>query len=200
MSKKMAKENPKMQVKTLDNKRMKIIKWADVDMSKDAYVLKVYPTNLLADDPSSRLQDVTELMASGLINQRTASSLLEFPDIENAMSLQNSIVEDIRATIEDIVDEGLYSPPEPFQDLEYAIPQMQSAYIKYKRSNVEIERLELFTRWIEDAMLLVSPPAAQAEEELDPEMEAEMLEEETVGPDQAIDEMVAQEEMPQEMI
>jgi len=122
MSKRMAEKDSSMAVQTIDNKRMKVIKWADVNMEDDAYVMKMYPTNLLADDPSSRLQEVTELMANGLVNQRTASSLLQYPDIEDAMSLQNSIVEDIRATIEDIVDEGLYSPPEPFQDLEYAIP------------------------------------------------------------------------------
>lgn len=201
MSKRMAEKHKDMSVKTLDKKSMKVIKWKDVDMEEDSFVMKMYPTNLLADDPSSRLQDVKELMETGLINQRTASSLLEFPDIESAMSLQNSIVEDIRATIEDIVDEGLYNPPEPFQDLEYAIPQMQSAYIKYKRSNLEIDRLELFTRWIEDAMLIMSPPAApEDEEDFDPELEEEMVEAESGDPEAMIDEQIAQEEMPQEVI
>lgn len=202
MSKRMAEKNKDMSVKVVDSKNMKVIKWKDVNMEEDAYVMKMYPTNLLSDDPSSKFQEVTELMNSGLINQRTASSLLQFPDIENAMSLQNSIVEDIRGTIEDIVDEGLYNPPEPFQDLEYAIPQMQSAYLKYKRSNLEIERLELFARWIEDAMALLTPPAPP-EEEIDPETEAELMDESDFNPDAVIDEMVEmtpEEEIAQEVM
>ena len=209
MSKNVAEKYPDMKVKTLDSKRMKVIKWKDVDLEEDSFVMKMYPTNLLADNPSSKLQEVRELMEVGLINKRTASSLLDFPDIESAMSLQNSIVEDIRATIEDIVDEGLYNPPEPFQDLEYAIPQIQSAYLKYKRSNLDIERLELFTRWIEDAMMLLSPPAAEntgfedapeaEDQEVMPEdLEAvpEGMEEELEGgdPEQMIQQMMDEEE------
>lgn len=202
MSKRMSEKDESLAVQTLDSKSMKVIKWKDVNMEDDAYVMKMYPTNLLADDPSARLQEVTEMMGAGLIDARTASSLLQFPDIENAMSLQNAIVEDIRATIEDIVDEGLYNPPEPFQDLEYAIPQMQSAYLKYKRSKLEIERLELFTRWIEDAMALLNPPAAvnNEEEVIDPDMEQELIEGEDFDPEMAIDEMVEADNIPQEAI
>lgn len=190
MSKELAKENKDLAVKVVDRKRMKIIKWADVDMEEDAYVMKVYPTNLLADDPSGRLQDVKELMSMGLINARSASALLDYPDVEGVTSVQNSIVDDIQATIEDIVDNGLYSPPEPFQDLEWAIPFMQSAYIKYKRSSLEVKKLELFVRWIEDALVLVNPPAPPEDDlDLEGDIETQEVLDDEVDEEESFDEI-----------
>ena len=157
MSRDAAKDNPKMAITALDRNRMKTIKWADVDLEEDKYIMKQYPTNLLADTPSGKWADVKEMMEVGFLDKRQASSLLDYPDLEAVTSLDNALMDDFRGIVEDITEEGIYNPPEPFQDLEWMIPMMQSSYLKYKRSKLDISRLELFARWIDDAMVMISP-------------------------------------------
>lgn len=164
MSKAMASKNKKLAVKALDKRGMKKIKWSDVDMKEDQYVMKIWPTNLLADTPSGKLADVNDMLLSGFLNKRQAYGLLDYPDIEAVTTLETAITREIEATIEDIVDEGEYSSPEPFMDLEYAMPIMQSAYYKYKRAGLEDEKLELFVRWIDDALTIINPPQPPAPE------------------------------------
>lgn len=153
----MAKDNPKLAVKALDKKGMKVIKWKDVDMNEDKYVMKVWPTNLLADTPSGKLADVNDMMNSGFLNKRQAYSLLDYPDVDSVTSLEIAPVEELKATIEDIIDDGVYSPPERFYDLEFMMPQMQYAYSKYKRMGLDEEKLELFVNWIDDAINILNP-------------------------------------------
>ena len=157
MSRQMAKDNPKLAVKALDKKGMKVIKWKDVDMNEDKYVMKVWPTNLLADTPSGKLADVNDMMNSGFLNKRQAYSLLDYPDVDSVTSLEIAPVEELKATIEDIIDDGVYSPPERFYDLEFMMPQMQYAYSKYKRMGLDEEKLELFVNWIDDAINILNP-------------------------------------------
>lgn len=175
MSRDAAKDNKDLAVTAMDKNRIKEVKWADVDLCEDKYIMKVYPTNLLSDSPSGKWAEVKEMMEVGFLDKRQASSLLDYPDIEAVTSLDNAMIDDFRGIVEDIVDNGIYNPPEPFQDLEWMVPMMQSAYLKYKRSKLPVENLELFARWIDDAMIMLSPEPEIPEEGMTDE---EMLEEE----------------------
>jgi hypothetical protein len=187
------KENFKVTV--VDKRQMKVIEWKDVNIKEDQYVLKVYPTNLLSDTPAGRLSDIQDLIEMGLIDQVQAKALLDYPDIEASMSLDNAKYEDIQAAIAQIVDKGEYQPPEQFQDLNYGLQMMQYAYLKYKRMNLEEDRLDLFRRWIEDATFILMPPEAEVNE-ADLDLEEEALLEQELG---AMDETEVQgmeDEMP----
>jgi len=177
MSKDGAKSGKGLKSTVIDGKQMKVIKWEDITITDDQYVMRLYPTNLLSDTPSGRLSDVDDLIQMGLIDQVQAKALLDYPDIEGALSLDNAKYEDILATIEQFVDKGIYQPPEEFQDLSYGIGMIQLAYLKYKRWGLEDERLDLFRTWIEDAMLILSPP----QPEIDPEQELMALMEAEMG-------------------
>ncbi len=193
MSKDLAEENPDLAIKYVGEHGMRKIKFKDVNLEEDAFVMKVYPKNLLSDTPAGRLADVQELFGAGFLNQRQALSLLDYPDIKSITSLETAIVRDIDATIEDIIDEGIYNPPEEMQDLEYALPIMQSAYLKYKRQGLPEERLDLFIQWIDDALTIINPPE---QEMMDEELEAEMAmgEEQMPGLELAPPEMMPQQE------
>jgi len=163
---------------TMSDDGSKRVNWKDVNLEEDSYVLKSYPVSLLSNTPQGRLADVTMMMGSGLLDQKQSLKLLDYPDIKGVTSLTNAPIEDIEKVIELIVDEGALEMPDPVQDLESGIPMMQAAYLKYKRQNIEPEKLELMTIWIEEALNIINPPPS--EEELD-EIELAEAEEEIIN-------------------
>jgi hypothetical protein len=75
---------------------------------------------------------------------------LDYPDLEQAVGLANAQVDDIRNTIENIINDGVYDTPEPYQNLELAIQMAQSYYQKARTTKVPENRLELLRRFIDD--------------------------------------------------
>lgn len=193
MSQDEGKRNPELKTTVVDKKQMKVIKWSDIKIMDEQYVMRVYPTNLLSDTPSGRLADIQEMIEMGLIDKVQAKALLDYPDIEAVVSLDNAKYDDIQAVIETMVDKGEYQPPEEFQDLNYGIQMIGMAYLKYKRYGLEDERLELFRQWIEDAMMILQPEPQVMDEE-DPILEEEMPEVQAQIEDQLVLDEMAMEQ------
>jgi len=159
LGKEIAEEMGEYEVTVKGRKFIEKIKWSEVDMKEDEYVLQVFPTSSLAQTPSGRLQDVQELIQAGFIDKKNALKLLDYPDLESYTSLANASVEDIENMIEKMAEKGEYESPEPFQDLQAGIQMMQSAYLKYKNDNAPEENLELLRRWMSEANAMLNPPA-----------------------------------------
>lgn len=146
------------------------IKWSDTKVEGNEIIMQMFPTSALPQTPAGRIQWVQELVNSGFIPQEFAIKLLDFPDIESYTSLVNASLDDLLATIEDIVDKGKYSPPEPYQDIQMGLKLFQSAYLKAKRDEVPEKHLDLLRRWMTaaDAMAQAAqpkqPPAAIPEQ------------------------------------
>jgi hypothetical protein len=130
---------------------LKTIKWEDVSMENDQYMMQSFPTSALSQTPSARLSEVQELMQAGLVSKEDGMKLLDFPDLKSYYNMTNSGVEDIERQIEIMVDTQEYQSPEPFQNLKYGITKMQQAYLMYKSQNAPEETLELFRQWMSDA-------------------------------------------------
>jgi hypothetical protein len=141
---------------------LKTIKWEDVDMDEDAYILQVFPTSALSREPAARLQEVQELMQAGLVSKEDGMKLLDFPDLKAYYNMANAGAEDIERQIEIMMDEGEYETPEPFQNLQYGVVKMQQAYLMYRSQRAPEDRLELLRRWISDAKNLMDSAAAEA--------------------------------------
>lgn len=166
-------------VKTKGSRHMEQVKWEDVDLEADQYIMQCFPVSSLSKTPAGRLQDVQELMTAGLIGKEDGMKLLDFPDLQSFYNFNNAGLEDIERTIEEIIDEGLYSTPEPYQNLALGVQKMQQAYLMYKSQSAPEERLELFRRWIEDAQTLMN--RASQEQQL----QAQAQEEQALGAQQA---------------
>jgi hypothetical protein len=127
------------------------IKWKDVaPASKNDYILQMFPVSALPHEPAGRLAFVQELITSGMIPASMGADLLDFPDIEAYMSIKNASIEDLLATLENLVD-GEFVPPEPFQNLVAAVPFFQSAYLRARREKVSEKGLDNIRRWIAQA-------------------------------------------------
>lgn len=130
------------------------VDWKDVDLERDEYVMKVYPVSSLPTDPAGRLQTIQEYMQAGLISPRTGRRLLDFPDLEQLEDLQNSAEEYLNECLDKIVNDGIYTKPEPYDDLDLSLELGLEYYARSKKSGVEEEKLSLVRQWIEDTKIL----------------------------------------------
>jgi hypothetical protein len=63
-----------------------------------------------------------------------------------------------RDIVDKIVEDGEFSSPEPYMNLEYAIQYAQTAYNRAKLEYCPEEHLELLRRFMEQAISLSMPP------------------------------------------
>jgi hypothetical protein len=170
MAKDIADSEGDYTVKVPGKNFLKTINFKDIDLHEDDYVMQLFPTSALSNDPASRLEDVQDLISAGFVSREDAIKLLDFPDLKSFYNFQTSAGEDISRTIEKFIDEGAYETPEPYQNLQYGIDKMQQAYLYYKSQSAPEENLELFRRWIEDARGLLERAAIESQRQ---QMEAE---------------------------
>lgn len=153
--------NKELQVKAPGTKVLETIKWSEVNLKEDAYVMRAFPTSILPTTPAGRMQKVQELYEAQFIDKDTAMSLLDFPDLESAMSLQLAAVDDVKKTIERIVESGKYETPEPYMNLQLAIRMAQSAYLKGRANDLPEKRREKLLQFIDECRELLEPEALQ---------------------------------------
>lgn len=159
-------EDGKLKVKVKSGKFMDSIKWSEVDMDEDKYLMQMFPTSAFSNTPSARFQEVQELLQAGFISKDDGIKLLDFPDLEGFYNMANAGLVDIERQIEEIIDKGDYSPPEPYQNLQLGIVKMQQAYLMYRAQGAPDGRLELFRRWISDANSLMQNAQADAQQQM----------------------------------
>lgn len=149
---------------TQDNEGTEVIKWSDVDMDRDAYIMQVFPTNLLSSHPSGRLADVLDLINGGLMSKEDALSALDYPDIKSIMTSSIELAQrnDILATISKMIDTGKFIPPEVNQNLVLGVKFCQAYYLNYKNKGVPEKSLNNLLLWISEASAMIAamtPPA-----------------------------------------
>lgn len=164
-----SKDEEDLKVKVKGSRFIETIKWSEVDMEEDKYMMQVFPTSALSSTPSARMQDVQELLQAGFISKEEGMKLLDFPDLEANNSLITADIENIDRQIELMVHEKSYETPEPYQNLELCLRRAQQAYLKYKHNNAPEESLELLRRYMDDAQDLIMK--AQPEAPMAPPME-----------------------------
>lgn len=131
------------------------VPWKEVDLSEDAYVLKVFASSSLPQEPSGRIQKVIELINSGMIDIQKGRELLDFPDLEAEMALDRAASDNIERIIEAILDDGKPMVPEPTADLQLFIKRAQSAYEKAQTmGSVPRDRLAMLRNAIMTAAMM----------------------------------------------
>lgn len=146
-------------VKVPGSKFVETIDWKDLDFSEEKYIMSVFPVSSLPQSPQGRIQWIQEMLQAGLIDAKTGRRLLNFPDVDAEMEMEDSYQEDILYTLDMIVDNGEYLPPEPLQDLEYGIRRFQQAYLKYRQIGLDEDKMELIRTWIVQANEILNPVA-----------------------------------------
>lgn len=138
------------------------IKWSEIDVEDDEFVMQMFPVSMLPHEPAGRMAFVQELVQNNMIPQEFALKLLDFPDLENYASLATAAIDDLMANLEDILVHGVYNSPEPFQDLQTGVKLFQSAYLRSRSEKVSEDKLEMLRIWIESAQSLLVSAASPA--------------------------------------
>ena len=134
---------------------MERIKWADIDLDEDEYVIQVKPIGSLPQTPAAKLSSVAEMTQNGLFTPEEAHQLLDFPDLEKSNKLKTAHIDVIDMMIDNILEKQEWTPPEPFMDLEFGIQRFQQAYNLAIIENVPESRLEMLRRWMEKAITII---------------------------------------------
>lgn len=161
-----AKDEGSFKLKAKMGKGFEEIDWKEINLDEEEYQIHSYPTSFLSQTPAGRLQDVTELVQAGYIEQQDGMRLLNFPDLESHSSLATAASDDIMMIIDQMLEKGIYQSPEPYEDLAYGIQKVRSAYLRAKVNKAPEEKLELLRRWIDTASQMIAPPPAPAMPEM----------------------------------
>lgn len=98
--------------------------WKEVaiDPRESSYVIRAEPVSALSDTFSARLSEVERIVTlfPGMPEQRI-KALLGMPDMESEEDLGTAALKNIDKMVEQAIDEGIYTAPSPFMDLDLFI-------------------------------------------------------------------------------
>lgn len=158
MQRDMAEEDKNISVKVPGKDFIETIKWKDVDLEDDMYVMQPYPTSLLPKSPEGQLQFTQELLQSGFIDPEEGLSLLNFPDLQGFFNLRTAATDSVKMIIERMVEDEEYTPPEPFMDLNLCVKMTQFAYLRGKTDGTSEISMEYMRRFILECQEMLAPP------------------------------------------
>lgn len=110
---------------------------------KNDFIIQCFDSSSLPRDPAGRLQAIVERVQSGMYSMQEGRRLLADPDIEQVDKLLNASEERIFKILDKIVEEGEYTPPDPFMDLDKANELVVQYYNLYVAAKLEEERAEM---------------------------------------------------------
>lgn len=131
------------------------------DLIKDTFVVQCFTQSSLPKDPAGRLAKVTEMVQSGMITLQEGRRLLDYPDLEQIEKLANAGEERIFQILDDIIESGKYTPPDPFMDLQLATTltvQYINLYGQAKLEEAKAQKLRDFFAQIEALKQASQPP------------------------------------------
>lgn len=136
------------------------LRWEDIDLDRDALLLRPYTANPLGDTPAGRLQMVTELVQAGVFDPATSLSLLDFPDVQATIELETAPLHAVKAQLDRMLDTLDYEPPDEFMDLKTCVRVAQLTYNKQlAQAKPDDDKLELLRTYLREAMALAQQAA-----------------------------------------
>lgn len=130
-------------------------------MIQDSFVVQCFTQSSLPKDPAGRLAKVTEMAQSGMITLQEARRLLDYPDLEQVEKLANAAEERILSILDDVIESGKYTPPDPFIDLvlaETLTTQYINLYAPAKLEESKMQKLRDFFSQIQALKQAAMPP------------------------------------------
>lgn len=137
----------------------------NVKLLDDTFVIQCYTESSLPKDPAGRLQKVTEMIQSGMIDIQEGRRLLDFPDLGQMETLANAAEERIYQQLDQIVEDGKIEPPDEFMPLPKA-EQIVVQYINlYATCKLEERKMDMLRDWFQTIQVLkakmMPPPVPQ---------------------------------------
>lgn len=143
--------------KEIDLPKMKIL--------KDPFIIQCFTESSLPRTPAGRIATVTEQVQAGMLTVKEGRRLMKFPDLDQNEKLDNASEERIFKILDAIVEDGKYTPPDPFLDLELATTLVVQYINLYRAANLEQAKddlLETFFNQVQALKMAAMPPPMPA--------------------------------------
>ena len=130
----------------------------DVKLLENPFVIQCFDSNALPKDPAGRKQSIVEDMQAGIINLQEGRRLLNYSDLEQDDRLAMAAEERILKNLDEIVEDGKFTPPDPFINIQLGLQKVAEYYNLYTAYGLEESRQEMLRDW--QAQLLALQQAA----------------------------------------
>ena len=161
-----AKETGKYQTIYPNKDGTKEIDLPSIRFLNDPFVIQCFSESSLPRTPAGRIATVTEQVQAGMLTLKEGRRLMHFQDLEQNERLENASEERIFQALDKIVEDGDYTQPDSFMDLQLAT-QIVVQYINlYLSANLEEEKADLLRKFFKQTQMLLQsampppPPAA----------------------------------------
>jgi hypothetical protein len=122
---------------------------------KDPFVIQCFTESSLPRTPAGRIATVTEQVQAGMLTIKEGRRLMKFPDLEENEKLDNASEERIFQILDNIVDTGKYTPPDPFMDLQLATTLTVQYINLYLAAKLEEKKADLLRKFFNQVQALV---------------------------------------------
>jgi hypothetical protein len=136
-----------------------------MSLIEDPFIIQCFDMSSLPRDPAGRMQKITEMVQSGMITIKEGRRLLDYPDLGQIEKLANASEERIFQILDKIVEDGIYTPPDPFMDIQLANDLCVQYYNLYSAAKLEESRCQLlrnFFTQVQGLKQAAQPPAPPA--------------------------------------
>ena len=149
------------EVKAHTTKGFYRVKFSEIYPEEDECMIKLWPTNFLSKSPPDQIAQVDDLIRMGLLNNKQAKKLIQFPDLEGVLQDENAAEELVGKVIEEIVENDNYIAPDPTMDPD-SVRSVQNARNRYKTLGLPQYKLDMLDDWLAQAALMWPAPTAPA--------------------------------------
>jgi hypothetical protein len=166
----LAAENPDYAVRWPGESFLREIKWKDVDLPEDQYVMRPDPVNHLKNTPTDRLQLAQDMFATGTFSKPALDQSILYLNTKDHLTgggdKQEKLIE---RYIESWLDatperqesgEFKFRSPFPYLQLPAAMLQVAEAYVEAQLDEADDFNLDFFLRFIEQCDTIVQERAA----------------------------------------
>lgn len=156
------KDDPDRRIAAPGTELLDSIRWKDVDLEEDAYIIEAYPTSLLPTTPQGRIDRVKELVSEGIWSPKRGESALDDLDVDANMSADRAAEKEAEKLCDDMLMDGKYRTPDPAMDLATLLRVGSQYRSSAELGNVEEKHLDQLYKWLDDVAALlaqIKPPA-----------------------------------------
>ncbi len=158
IAKRMAAEGEPPKSRTTGSRWVNTIKWSEVDLDRDRFVINIDTSNRLPQSKAGRTQESLELLRAGAITVEEWRDLQNYEDLESNASLERASRDYLREVASQMLDEGRWIPPEEYDNLVWGRDYFMKTLQEAKLAGAPEERTELIKRWIDEATDMLEPP------------------------------------------
>lgn len=137
-----------------DKRGAKEIDLPKISLLEDPFVIQCFNESSLPRDPAGRKQTITEMIQAGMLSIKEGRRLLNYPDLEQIETLSSASEERIFQYLDEIVEEGKYTGPDPFMDLALAEEFVVQYYNLYVSRKLEESRCEMLRDFFSQVQML----------------------------------------------